>query len=77
MVAKVLVADSALNATSTGNVYFCLSKSEPIFYDLRRKNKLTAFFANEANYKGPFSDAADNYVYIIGYVAQVTMSRPL
>lgn len=72
MVTKILVADSENNSTSTGNIYFCLSKAEPIFYDLRRKNKLTAFFSNETNYNGPLSDVSTNYVYIIGYIAQVT-----
>lgn len=73
MVTRVSVADSTLNGSSTGDVYFCLSKTEQFYYDLRRKNKLTAFFTNETTQELPVPDVSGNYVYIIGYVAQVNL----
>lgn len=72
MVTKLSMADSPLNELSTGNIYFGLRKTEPVYYDLRRKNKLTAFFSDESDRSTmPIPDVSTNYVYLIGYVAQV------
>lgn len=76
MVNVISVADSKRGERSTGNIYFYLLKYDPIFSDLKHKNRITALFTNEQSLAcsrrglDPMEPACSR-VMITGYIAQV------
>lgn len=74
MIDTVNVADSKLNETSTGEVFFYLQKNDPIFANIKKKNPVTAIFSNETtqfNNETSEMESSGFQVLITGFVAQV------
>lgn len=76
MVNVVSVADSIRGEKSTGDIYFYVLKVDPLFMDLKHKNKITALFSDEQSLTcskrglDPMEPTCSR-IMITGYVAQV------
>lgn len=80
MVNVVSVADSKVGEKSTGDIYFYALKLDPLYWNIKHKNRITALFTNEQSLAcsklglDPMQPTCSR-VQITGYVAQVTSDR--